>query len=92
MLVSQNNRYLKMQEYGSALTAIKNSLKYLPAKDEDFVANSYKALCNVYLNVQDTLQAYSTLGEGLRAYRNNGELLETRAQLFSNRVNTKSRT
>lgn len=74
--------YLKMEEYGSALTAIKNSIKYLPAKDEDFVANSYKALCNVYLNVQDTLQAYSTLGEGLRAYRNNGELLETRAQLY----------
>ena len=53
--------YIKLEEYGSALSAIKNSLKYLPAKDEDFVANSYKALSTVYLNVQDTLQAYTTL-------------------------------
>lgn len=48
--------YIKLEEYGSALSAIKNSLKYLPAKDEDFVANSYKALSTVYLNVQDTLE------------------------------------
>ena len=74
--------YIKLEEYGSALSAIKNSLKYLPAKDEDFVANSYKALSTVYLNVQDTLQAYTTLGDGLKAYRNNEDLLETRAQLY----------
>lgn len=74
--------YIKLEEYGSALSAIKNSLKYLPAKDENFVANSYKALSTVYLNVQDTLQAYTTLGDGLKAYPDNEDLLETRAQLY----------
>lgn len=74
--------YLRLEEYGSALTAIKNSIKYLPANDEEFVASSYKGLCTIYQNVQDTLQAYTILNEGLKAYRNNESLLETRAQLY----------
>ena len=74
--------YIKMNEYGNALTAIKQSIKYLPSQDEDFVANSYKALSTVYLNIQDTLQAYTALDEGLKIYSKNESLLETRAQLY----------
>ena len=74
--------YIKQEEYGNALTAIKNSLKYLPSKDEDFVSNAYEALSTVYLNVQDTTLAYTVLGEGLRMYSKNEGLLEARAQLY----------
>ena len=74
--------YIKQEEYGNALTAIKNSLKYLPSKDEDFVSNAYEALSTVYLNVQDTTLAYTVLGDGLRMYSKNEGLLEARAQLY----------
>lgn len=74
-------------EQGAALTAIDRSIKYLPKKDKTWRSFSYVQRAEVYLNIGDTVQAYSDLAQAIKIDPSISIGYEHRAQLYYEQSN-----
>lgn len=74
--------YGSNDEQGRALSAVESALKYLPKKDETFVASAYAIRANVYLELKDTTKALSDFTSAVKAAPKDDNWYEKRAQLY----------
>ncbi len=73
---------LDNEEYGKALTAVNQAIKYLPKKDWEFVIFAYTTRAGVYLNLEDTVRALEDYTTAIKKKPDQPSLYEKRAQLY----------
>lgn len=69
-------------EYGRALTAINQALKYLPKKDKEYMSFAYGMRAKVALNLGDTISALKDYGSAIKFTPDDEDLYEKRAQVY----------
>lgn len=72
----------RTEEYGRALTAADLAIKYLPKKDEDYVAFAYSTRAAVYLHLEDTVKALADYTAAVRIKPKETSPYEERAQVY----------
>ncbi len=72
----------RTEEYGRALTAADLAIKYLPKKDEDYVAFAYSTRAAVYLHLEDTVKALADYTAAVRIKPKEASPYEERAQVY----------
>jgi len=70
------------EEYGRALTAADNSLKYLPKKDIEYVYFAYETRAKVYAELEDTIKALADYAMAIKINPDDDDAYERRAQIY----------
>ena len=73
---------LEKKEYGKALTAANQALKYLPKKDTEYVLFGLTTRAKVYLALGDTIKAMDDYTTAIRTDPKNTNLRDDRAQIY----------
>ncbi len=71
-----------LKEYGNALNASEQAIKYLPKKDAEYVIFAYATRASIYLNLEDTIKALNDYDKAIRIKPDESDLYEKRAQLY----------
>lgn len=74
--------YFDNEDYGHALTAAEQAIKYLPKKDNDYNNAAYIAKAAVELVLEDTTKAISTLSTAIKTFPKNSVLYRKRGQIY----------
>lgn len=74
--------YFKYDEYGKALNAINNAIKYFPKKEKESISSLYVSRGTINLELGDTLSALSDFDQSLKLDPKSYKTLEKRAQLY----------
>lgn len=69
-------------EYGSALTAINNAIKYLPKKDKDWRVTALSTRSKIYAALGDTVAAINDLNHAVEIDPENLKPYQDRAQIY----------
>ena len=69
-------------EYGKALTAANQALKYLPKKDTEYVLFGLTTRAKVYLALGDTVKAMDDYATAIRTDPKNATIRDYRAQIY----------
>ena len=70
------------KEYGKALTAVEEAIKYLPKEDVEFSAFSYSLRGDIYKDLGDTVKTLNDYASAMRINPNESNLYEKRAQIY----------
>ena len=70
------------EDYGRALTATNQALKYLPKKDVEYVVFAYSIRAKVYLALEDTIKALDDFSQLIRLQPKETRGYESRAQVY----------
>lgn len=73
---------LELEDYGRALTAVEEALKYLPKNDKEFQYFAFTTRGNVFLAVEDTTKAMADYSKAIHLNPNECDGYEKRAQLY----------
>lgn len=73
---------LQQEEYGRALMAVDEAIKYIPSKDAEYAANAYRLRASVYLNLEDTAKALADLTTAIKKFPKQTELYKSRGNLY----------
>lgn len=68
--------------YGDAINALNVAVKKLPSDDKGFRARAYSTRAEVFLELQDTVQAYKDYAAAIDATPQEVELYKSRAQVY----------
>ena len=74
--------YFYGEDYGRALNAVEDGIKYLPKKDNEYQVMAHLTKVGVQLILEDTTQALNTLTTAIKNYPKESDLYEHRAQLY----------
>ena len=70
------------EEYGRALTAANIAVKKIPSKDKEFKAFAFSTCANVFLNLEDTIQAMKDYAQAIALTPEDDRLYNARAQVY----------
>lgn len=70
------------EEFGRALTAANVAVKKIPSKDKEYKAFAYGTRAQVYLNLEDTIQALKDYSQAINVMPDDGRLYNQRAQVY----------
>ena len=70
------------KEYGRALTAANVAVKKVPAKDKEYKAFAYTTRAQVFLNLEDTIQALKDYAQAINISPDDSRLYNARAQVY----------
>ena len=73
---------LEKEEFGKALTAANQALKYLPKKDTEYVLFGLTTRAKVYLALGDTVKAMDDYATAIRTDPKNATIRDYRAQIY----------
>lgn len=69
-------------EFGRALTAANVAVKKIPSKDKEYKAFAYGTRAQVYLNLEDTIQALKDYSQAINVMPDDDRLYNQRAQVY----------
>ncbi len=70
------------EEYGKALTAINEAIKKIPRKDGDYLGIAYATRADLYLALEDSVQALNDYALAIKADPSNSKFYDSRAQIY----------
>lgn len=70
------------EDFGEALTASNVAIKKIPSKDKEYKAFAYSTRAKVFLNLQDTAQAYKDYAFAISITPQDDRLYNNRAQIY----------
>lgn len=70
------------EEFGRALTAANVAVKKIPSKDKEYKAFAYGTRAQVYLNLEDTIQALKDYSQALNIVPDDDRFYNQRAQVY----------
>lgn len=70
------------EEFGRALTAVNVAVKKIPSKDKEYKAFAYGTRAQVYLNLEDTIQALKDYSQAINVMPDDDRLYNQRAQVY----------
>lgn len=70
------------EDFGEALTASNVAIKKIPSKDKEYKSFAYSTRAKVFLNLQDTVQAYKDYAAAISLTPQNDKLYNARAQVY----------
>lgn len=70
------------KEWGRALTAANQAIRFLPKKDKEYLVSAYNIRANVYLAMEDTVTALSDFATSIKILPDDCNALEKRAQIY----------
>lgn len=70
------------EEFGRALTAANVAVKKIPSKDKEYKAFAYGTRAQVYLNLEDTIQALKDYSQAINVMPDDDRLYNQRAQVY----------
>lgn len=70
------------EEFGRALTAANVAVKKIPSKDKEYKAFVYGTRAQVYLNLEDTIQALKDYSQAINVMPDDDRLYNQRAQVY----------
>lgn len=70
------------EEFGRALTAANIAVKKIPSKDKEYKAFAYGTRAQVYLNLEDTIQALKDYSQAINVMPDDDRLYNQRAQVY----------
>ena len=73
---------LETEEYGKALTAANQALKYLPKKDTEYMLFGLTTRAKVYLALGDTIKAMDDYATAIHTDPKNATIRDYRAQIY----------
>lgn len=72
-------------EYGQALSAADQALKFLPKKDKEYLYMAYGTRANVYCEIEDTVRALADYAAAIKLRPEETKMYEKRAQIYYER-------
>lgn len=73
---------LHTEEYGNAVTAGQEALKYIPKKDHYYIGYVHKSLANAFYALEEVNNALSEISEAIKADPEELEYIAMRAELY----------
>lgn len=70
------------EEFGRALTAANVAVKRIPSKDKEYKAFAYGTRAQVYLNLEDTIQALKDYSQAINIVPDDDRFYNQRAQVY----------
>lgn len=70
------------EEFGKALTAAEQAIKYIPKKDAEYLVFAYSTRAEVYLNLEDTIKALDDYTTAIRIKPDEERMYEKRANVY----------
>lgn len=70
------------EEFGRALTAANIAVKKIPSKDKEYKAFAYGTRAQVYLNLEDTIQALKDYSQAISIVPDDDRFYNQRAQVY----------
>lgn len=70
------------EEFGRALTAANVAVTKIPSKDKEYKAFAYGTRAQVYLNLEDTIQALKDYSQAINVMPDDDRLYNQRAQVY----------
>lgn len=70
------------EEFGRALTAANVAVKKIPSKDNEYKAFAYGTRAQVYLNLEDTIQALKDYSQAINIVPDDDRFYNQRAQVY----------
>lgn len=70
------------EEFGRALTAANIAVKKIPSKDNEYKAFAYGTRAQVYLNLEDTIQALKDYSQAINIVPDDDRFYNQRAQVY----------
>lgn len=70
------------EEFGRALTAANVAVKKIPSKDKEYKAFAYVTRAQVYLNLEDTIQALKDYSQAINIVPDDDRFYNQRAQVY----------
>ena len=70
------------EEFGRALTAANVAVKKIPSKDKEYKACAYGTRAQVYLNLEDTIQALKDYSQAINIVPDDDRFYNQRAQVY----------
>lgn len=70
------------EEFGRALTAANVAVKKIPSKDKEYKAFAYGTRAQVYLNLEDTIQALKDYSQAISIVPDDDRFYNQRAQVY----------
>ena len=70
------------EEFGRALTAANVAVKKIPSKDKEYKAFAYGTRAQVYLNLEDTIQALKNYSQAINIVPDDDRFYNQRAQVY----------
>ena len=70
------------EEFGRALTAANVAVKKIPSKDKEYRAFAYGTRAQVYLNLEDTIQALKDYSQAINIVPDDDRFYNQRAQVY----------
>ena len=70
------------EEFGRALTAANVAVKKIPSKDKEYKAFAYGTRAQVYLNLEDTIQALKDYSQAINILPDDDRFYNQRAQVY----------
>lgn len=70
------------EEFGRALTAANVAVKKIPSKDKEYKAFAYGIRAQVYLNLEDTIQALKDYSQAINIVPDDDRFYNQRAQVY----------
>lgn len=70
------------EEFGRALTAANVAVKKIPSKDKEYKAFAYGTRAQVYLNLEDTIQALKDYSQAINIVPEDDRFYNQRAQVY----------
>lgn len=70
------------EEFGRALTAANVAVKKIPSKDKEYKAFAYGTRAQVYLNLEDTIQALTDYSQAINIVPDDDRFYNQRAQVY----------
>ena len=70
------------EEFGRALTAANVAVKKIPSKDKEYKAFAYGTRAQVYLNLEDTMQALKDYSQAINIVPDDDRFYNQRAQVY----------
>lgn len=70
------------EEFGRALTAANVAVKKIPSKDKEYKAFAYGTRAQVYLNLEDTIQALKDYSQAINIVPGDDRFYNQRAQVY----------
>lgn len=70
------------EEFGRALTAANVAVKKIPSKDKEYKAFAYGTRAQVYLNLEDTIQALKDYSQAINIVPDDDRFYNQRAQVY----------
>lgn len=70
------------EEFGRALTAANITVKKIPSKDKEYKAFAYGTRAQVYLNLEDTIQALKDYSQAINIVPDDDRFYNQRAQVY----------